>query len=130
MHAVGQYIQPLINHSVIFVKETDVIVTSDIWRIMLAADLSSYQEVVATIRGYLHLVELQKTEFTPTFELRQIELLLQALEARLEEFYQNLSCMDRRRGILNLGCTVLKSLFGNTKRLASCNSRTQILHTP
>jgi hypothetical protein len=38
--------------------------------------------------------------------------LLNALEAWLAYFYQLLLRLDNRRGILNFGGTVLKSLFG------------------
>ena len=36
----------------------------------------------ATIKTDLQVVQLQKTGFTPTFELIQIELLLKVLESR------------------------------------------------
>ena len=57
------------------------------------------------VKADLHMVEQQKTEFTPTTERRQIKLLLRALEDKLEELHQVLPCMDRRRWILNLGGT-------------------------
>jgi hypothetical protein len=45
-------------------------------------------------------------------ELKQIEALLQILESKLHDFYQILTRLDRRRGLINLGGTALKALFG------------------
>lgn len=57
------------------------------------------------------MVEKQKTEFTPFSELKQIETLLALLESKLHSFYQILSKTDRRRGLLNLGGSVMKTVF-------------------
>jgi hypothetical protein len=55
---------------------------------------------------------LLKQEFTPISELRHIETLLQYLESKLHDFYQILPRLDRRRGLINLGGSILKTLFG------------------
>jgi len=67
--------QPL-NHTVVLLKEKEIIVTSDTWRIALNINLSTYYEINSTIRTGLFLVEQQKKEFTPTSELKQIEIFL------------------------------------------------------
>ena len=66
------YIQPL-NSSVVFVKETEVVFTCGIWRVVLNIDLSTYHEVLSTVRADLFSVEQLKKEFTPISELKQIE---------------------------------------------------------
>ena len=105
------YIQPL-NHSVAFSKERDIIISSDAWRVAINLDTNTYEEVISTIRTDLHLIEGQKTEFTPVLELKQIASLLDALEMKLHDFQQILPRRDRRRGLINVGGTILKSLFG------------------
>jgi len=60
----------------------------------------------------LLLVEQRKQAFTPISELKQIELLLYTLDSRLKEFHQVLPRLDARRGLINIGGKILKTLFG------------------
>ena len=105
------YIQPL-NHSVAFSKERDIIISSDAWRVAINLDKNTYEEAISTIRTDLRLIEGQKTEFTPVLELKQIASLLDALELKLHDFQEILPGRDRRSGLINVGGTILKSLFG------------------
>jgi hypothetical protein len=50
----------------------------------------------------------------PVAELRQIQALLNTLEVRLDHFYQLRTKPDSRRGLMNLGGIVLRTLFGTT----------------
>jgi hypothetical protein len=101
-----------LNHSVAFSKERDIIISSDAWRVAINLDTNTYEEAISTIRTDLRLIEGQKTEFTPVLELKQIASLLDALEMKLHDFQQILPRRDRRRGLINVGGTILKSLFG------------------
>jgi hypothetical protein len=56
--------------------------------------------------------ERQKQEFTPVFELQQIETLLETLDSRLNEFHQVLPRLDPRRGLVDFGSIILKTIFG------------------
>ena len=58
------FVQPL-NHTVVFLKETEIVFSSDTWRIALNIDLSTYREIISTIRTDLLSVEQWKKEFTP-----------------------------------------------------------------
>jgi len=58
------------------------------------------------------LVEQNKKEFTSISEIRQIELLLKLLESKLRDFHQILPRLDRRRGLVHFGGSILKTLFG------------------
>ena len=93
-------------------KETDIIVTNDAWRIAIDIDVRTYHDIISTIRQDLHLVEQNKKEFTSISEIRQIESLLQLLELKLSDFRQVLPRMDSRRGLVNFGGSILKTLFG------------------
>jgi len=53
-----------------------------------------------------------RKEFTSTSELKQIELFVQILEDKLHDIYQILPRPDPRRGLLNLGGNILKTIFG------------------
>jgi hypothetical protein len=71
------------NKSVLFLKEKDVILTNEHWRVAIDLDTSCYERVVTAIRGDLMVVSKQK-EFTSISELKQIEILLNILENRLK----------------------------------------------
>ena len=60
-----------INHSVIFLKENDVIVTNDMWHVALDIGTNTYEGIISTVKDLL-LVENQKKEFTPISELKEI----------------------------------------------------------
>jgi hypothetical protein len=78
-------IQPL-NHSVAFLKEKQIILSDDAWRIVINLNISAYEDAIATIRTYTLSIEKQKTEFTPFSELKQVESLLDTLEFKLHDF--------------------------------------------
>jgi len=101
-----------VNNSVTFLKEKNVILTNDHWRVAIDLDTSRYEDVISSIRGDLMVVSKQQKEFTPMSELKQIEILLNILESRLLNFQQMLPKLDNRRGILNFGGTILQTLFG------------------
>jgi len=94
------------------VKETDIVLTNHAWRIAIQVNTSTYHDVISTVREDLLLVERYKQKFTPTSELRHIETLLQQFELKLDRFHQILPRLDRRRGLVNIGGSILKSLFG------------------
>ena len=103
--------QPL-NHSVIFMKERDVVLSNDQWRVAVNVNLSTYYEVLSTVKSDLLAVEQQRKEFTATSELKQMELFVPILDDKLHDFYQTLPRTDPRRGLLNLGGNILKTIFG------------------
>ena len=99
------------NNNVIFLKETDIVVTNDAWRIAIDIDIRMYHDMISTVTQDLQLVEQSKKEFTSISEIRQIESLLKLLESKLSDFHQVLPRLDRRRGLVNFGGSILKTLF-------------------
>jgi hypothetical protein len=55
----GQTIKPL-NHTVAFLKETDVVLTSDKWRVVVNVELSTYSDIMSTLRSDLLIIESQR----------------------------------------------------------------------
>ena len=107
----GQNVQTL-NQSVLFVKEIDILFTSDTWRVVTEIDLSAYHDTISVIKSDLMTIEQQKQDFTPIAELKQIDSLLKTLDSRLNDFQQVLPRVDPRRGLLDVGGSVLKHIFG------------------
>ena len=60
-------VRPL-NHSVIFMKQRDVILSNDQWRFEVNIDLSTYHEVLSIVTSDL-AVE-QRKEFTSVSEIK------------------------------------------------------------
>jgi hypothetical protein len=54
--AAAQIVQPL-NHAVWFMKETDIVLTSDEWHIALNIEQSTYHDIIATVKSDLLLIE-------------------------------------------------------------------------
>jgi hypothetical protein len=84
----------------------------DEWRIVLNVNLSTYLDVASVIKSDLFMIEKQKQKFTPIIELTQVENCLKLLEDKLQEFHQILPRSYRRRGFLNFGGAILKTIFG------------------
>jgi hypothetical protein len=63
-------------------------------------------------------------------ELRQIEEALRSLKAKLENIQRFLPRPTRKRGLLNIGGTILKSLFGTATvvDLQSVHETFRVLH--
>jgi len=112
---IAESLEPFVqslNNNVIFLKETDIIVTNDAWRIAVDIDVRTYQDIIPTIRQDLNLVEQNNKEFTSISEIRQIELLLKLLESKLYDFHQILPRLDHKCSLVNFGGSILKTLFG------------------
>jgi hypothetical protein len=70
------------------------------------------EDAIFVIKEDLLVIEEYKQEFTSIFYLKLIESLLVTLQSKLQVFKQILPKLDPRRGLLNFGCAVLKTLFG------------------
>jgi hypothetical protein len=112
-----------LDHNVIFLKQTDVVLTDDTWRVAINLDTGTYEEIISTVKTDLHLIETQRKEFTFMPELKQIEALLGTLESKLQNFYHVLPKPNRRRALLGLGGIVLQHLFG-----VATNKDAHLLH--
>jgi hypothetical protein len=104
-------VQP-VNQSVIFQKARDVISSTGTWKIAIDVTLMPYKDATSIIKGDLLEIRRHKQEFTSISELSQIETLVVTLESKLQAFKQILPKPDSRRGLLNIGGSVLKALFG------------------
>jgi hypothetical protein len=93
-------------------REKDIVLTNENWRIAIDLDVTPYREVISKVREDLLIVEKQKREFTLTSELAQLKALLENLDWKISNFQKILPRPDLWRGTINPGGSVLKSLFG------------------
>jgi hypothetical protein len=71
-----------------------------------------FTDIVANVQSDLEMVKHVKQSYTPLYELEQIEALLQVLEQKLRDFHQILHRIDRSRGMVGFGGSILKTLIG------------------
>jgi len=95
-----------------FLKKEDVILSNDAWRVATEINVDPYEDAVLVIRNDLRTIYESSKEFTSINEVRQIEVLLDKLETRIQDFRRLLPKPDSRRGLMNIGGTALKALFG------------------
>jgi hypothetical protein len=107
----GQTMNPL-NHSMIFLKTKDIIMTNDVWRIVLDLNLRPYEDIISTLRRDLQLVH-NGTEPTVVNELEQVDLLLDELEIKLSSMGQFTPKLDPRRGVVEHWRNVSQNLVSH-----------------
>jgi len=83
----------------VILKEKDIFLTNDVWRILIDVDMSIYEVAVATAKADIISFGGHRKEFTSNSELNQITGLLNTLEVRLYNFQQLLPKLDRRQGL-------------------------------
>jgi hypothetical protein len=90
----------------------DVAVSNDNWNVAIEIGTKVYEDTVATIRNDLEIINSQHKGWTLIVELKLIEVSVNVLEARFSEFQQLLPTFDKRRGLLNLGGSILNHCSG------------------
>jgi hypothetical protein len=119
-YVAAELINSFLNHSVLFVKEKDLIFTNDYWKIVVNFDLMPYEDIVTTLREDLRKLKEASKRSLPIGELRYVDTALSAAETKLADLKEYLPKADKRRGFLDIGGTFLKTLFG-TATVADLN---------
>ena len=101
-----------VNQSVIFRKEIDVILSTGRWKIATDVTMMPHEDALSIIKGDLLETREYKQELTSISELSQIVNLVATLESKLQALKQILPKLDSRRGLFNIGGSVVKALFG------------------
>jgi hypothetical protein len=101
-----------LNSSIRFVNDTDIFLSNGTLQIAIVINSNTYQDIISRLIEDLILGEQYKQEFTPSSDLRHIETLLQQLEFNIRNFHVILPRLDRRRGLFNIGGSLLKISFG------------------
>jgi hypothetical protein len=104
-------VKPL-NRSTFFLNEREVVISSNYWHVALDLSTQSYEDTIATVRNELKVIDSHHKVFTHVVELNIVQSYVNTLEAKLREFLQVLPKSDKRRGLVDLGGSVLKTLFG------------------
>ena len=84
-------------------KERDIILSNDTWRVALDLHINSCEGTISAIRSDVQIIEEHRKKFAPVSELKLIDTLQDTLELKLHYFQQILPRRDRRRGLITLG---------------------------
>ena len=109
-----------LNQSVIFLKQGDLVLTSDTWTVLIQYDLNPYDEALAVLHEELNEIHNVTRPSLQFEEVQRIQLVLQSLENQLISLKQFLPRPGRKRGLLDLGGNLLQLLFG-TATVADLN---------
>jgi CII-binding regulator of phage lambda lysogenization HflD len=101
-----------VNHSVMFVREGDVIVTNDLWKAVLCYEVATYHDTAQGLKADLNVVKRLADSTAPLGELQQIEASLLTVEKKIANLQRFVPRTLRRRGWVDAGGMVLKTLFG------------------
>ena len=82
------------------------------WQVALNLNISTYEDVLSSIKSDWDIVSRHLDDSTTLSELRQVEILLDSLESKLGQFKELFPKVEPKRSLLNLGGTVLRTLFG------------------
>jgi hypothetical protein len=101
-----------VNHSVVFVKESEGFFTSGYWTVVIHIPLSPYIEAVETLQ--YDLTELQKFSQFPTVfaEINRVKAAVNLVASKLSNIKVLLPTSSKRRGLINAGGSILKFLLG------------------
>jgi hypothetical protein len=101
-----------LTQSVVFIKETELLLTSDHWNVV-NFNLTPCVATVKTIKAELQVLkEIDKT--AAVGELRHIESALVSLENKLADIWRFAPRPSRKRGLIDAGITYR---YGNNGRL-------------
>jgi hypothetical protein len=100
-----------INQPVAFLRQKDVVLSDDRWLALLSFNLTQHASVLTELEVNLHAVRVADTQSTSICEKRQAEEALRALKDKLANIQRFLPRPTRKRGLLNVGGTVLKTLY-------------------
>jgi hypothetical protein len=75
-------------------------------------DLTQYDDAIASLEENLHAAKITAEQTTSIGELRQVEMALHSIAEKLASVRRFLPRNSRKRGLFNIGGSILKSLFG------------------
>jgi hypothetical protein len=93
-------------------KDSDPTLTSDHWNAVTNFNLTPYAETVETLRTDLLSLKEAAERTTYLGELRHVETTLDNLENKIANIRRFAPSASQKRGLLNAGGLLLKSLFG------------------
>jgi len=100
-----------VENNTILIKERNIILTSDLWNIVVSVDCSAFEETLAKLQDGVYKFVKFKSRFTSAAELGHVKILVDFLESHIYLFTQMLHRIGRRRGLANVAGSVFRTLW-------------------
>jgi hypothetical protein len=108
---VAQTSQTALNQSVVFIKVADAAFTNDFWKVAVNFQLTPYKKAIEIVKADLAAVTDLAHPMPLIEEVHQIQTV-NTLESTTTSLKRYLLKADQKRGLLNMGGSFLKVLFG------------------
>ena len=101
-----------IDQPIAFLKEGSAIFSDDRWNAIINFDLTQFSSLLSRLEKDLEITRESTAQSNSIGELKQVEEALQSARDKLDRIHRFLPRHSRKRGLFNLGGTILKSFFG------------------
>ena len=108
----AEIINTPINNSVIFIKKADIVLTNDNWKVVVHFKLTPFERAIEILLADMEDVEVVTHRTSLIDEVLQAQTAVNSLESKLINLKRFLPKPERRRGLLNVGGSILKLIFG------------------
>lgn len=106
-----------LNKGIIFLKERDILLTTDTWTIVISISTDDYDNVIARVNTLLEYLESQQNNtpvnnLIPYYEISRLKSNLKITQRQISNLKLLLPTSREKRGLINGLGTVFKFLFG------------------
>lgn len=125
-----------LNKGLIFLKERDILLTTDTWTIVVSIGTEDYDEIITKIDALLDYLESQQNSthvrpLIPYYEISQLKTNLKTTKTQVSNIKLLLPSRRQKRGLINGLGSAFKFLFGTLDEddYQSLNSKIDSLET-
>lgn len=106
-----------LNKGLVFIKEKDIILTSDTWTIAVTIGTENFDNVLEQVQAMFDYLERERENnklhtLIPVYEISRLRLKLQTTKQQVSNLKLLLPTQRSKRGLINGLGTALKFLFG------------------
>lgn len=106
-----------LNKGLIFLKERDILLTTDTWTIVISISTDDYDNVIARVNTLLEYLDSQQNNtpvnnLIPYYEISRLKSNLKITQRQISNLKLLLPTSREKRGLINGLGTVFKFLFG------------------
>lgn len=106
-----------LNKGLVFLKERDIILSTDVWTIVVSVNTEDYDQVIYDVESIFEYLEsedknVEIKDLVPHYEISQLRTSLQITKQEIDNLKLLLPTTRARRGVINGIGSVLKFLFG------------------
>ena len=96
----------------IFIKKAGIVLTNDHWKVVINFKLTPYEKAIEFLRADMEAVEKVTHRTSLIDEVLPLQTAVNSLQSKLINLKRFLPRPERRRGLLTVGGSFLKLIFG------------------